>query len=270
MNAELASSSQPSEARKYPVLDRPPIAEVVCGFGFESVAGLDLAEFGVYWDTRASAFPTKDIQPTLFDEPTIQLGAGALPARLRLTSVDQSRILQLQHDRFFMNWKTTGDGYPSFSGRDGKSGLGDEAALEFAMFAKFVQERLKTAIQAELKWVELAKVDHLVRGTDWADWADLAKLLPLTGTFQSVHRSDARELNLRFTEHAENDRLVIALTTGNVGGEPAVRLESRIRMPVVPAETPRQSMNRANAMINDVFFKLVDSKELHRFGVKGG
>jgi hypothetical protein len=74
---------------------------------------------------------------------------------------------------------------------------------------------------------------------------------------------------LRFTEHAEGDVLVISLSTGKLGEEPAVRLDSRTGAAVSAEKDFRATLTRANELLNDVFFKLIPDPELSRFGAKG-
>jgi hypothetical protein len=49
---EFMSTAQPEQ---FPVLERPPIVEVVCGVQFDPVE-LDPLVLGVYWDRRQSEF----------------------------------------------------------------------------------------------------------------------------------------------------------------------------------------------------------------------
>jgi hypothetical protein len=49
-----------------PILERPPIVEVVCGLVFDPLP-LDGMLLGVYWDERKDDFPKRSLQPPLVD-----------------------------------------------------------------------------------------------------------------------------------------------------------------------------------------------------------
>jgi len=48
----MTKSATHAQAERFPVLENPPIVEVVCGFVFEPI-DLDGLVLGVYWDERA-------------------------------------------------------------------------------------------------------------------------------------------------------------------------------------------------------------------------
>src|SRR5262249_23938281 len=155
-------------------------SEVVCGITYDSVPGLDPLLLGVYWDQRKAEFPGRQLHPALLDENSIVI--GALPVRALLTSADDAFVLQLQHDRFFMNWRARGSSYPRFSERHGANGLLMRTETEFAKFRAFIRERCRVDILPNR--VELSKIDVLERGRHWNSIDDLAKLLPVTGVFR--------------------------------------------------------------------------------------
>lgn len=253
----------PSEQqRQYPALERPPIVEVVCGVVFEQIPEIDPLVLGVYWDRIRAEFPNRSLQPALTED--VGFTIGAYPLRARLTSVDEQFAIQLQHDRFFMNWRATGGTYPRFSERHGQVGLLSRALSEYERFSDFIHER--TGKRPTATRVELTKIDLLNRGKDWADLDDLAEVMPVTGVFAKIQRSSERDVNLRFVERGTDGVALVHVATLVQGGSPsAIRIEARRIAPVV--DDLQSAFAAANQVLNDVFFELIPSaKDL--FGIR--
>jgi uncharacterized protein (TIGR04255 family) len=248
----------------YPALARPPIVEVVCGIVFAPIPDLDPLVLGVYWDRRTSTFPKRALQPALTDEVGFSL--IPFPMRAVLSSADDQFLVQLQHDRFFMNWRAVGIEYPRFSERHGERGLLRRAAEEYESFAEFVAER--TGSPPVVLRVEMTKVDMLRRGEHWSDLADLAALVPVTSVFSAVQQSDEREVNLRFVERGAEGVALVHIATLMEGVQPAaIRVEAR-RVAPVDGDVSATFVT-CNAVLNDVFFKLIPDAK-NRFGTKEG
>lgn len=247
----------------FPELEQPPIVEVVCGVVFEGVSDLDTLMLGVYWDRRRTEYPKRQIHTALTDGPGFAI--GAMPMRAFLVSADDQFILQLQHDRFFMNWRATGQDYPRFSEKHGPDGLLSRMETEFEKFKEFVREKCGRELVA-LR-VELSKIDLLERGRHWADFADLAKLLPVTDVFQQVQRTNERDVNLRFADQGPDGTVVVQIAT-LVDANKAQALRVDARFVTDPKPSVRDAFHRGNQVLNEVFFKLIpDAKR--RFGTKG-
>lgn len=248
-----------SDPVAFPKLDRPPINEVICGFIFEP-ASLDVLDFGIYWQERAADYPRKELHPALFDETVVNL--GGLPARAWLISPDpEAVILQLQHDRFYMNWRARGTDYPRFTTRDGIPGLKTLALEEWAKFSAFVASRCGST-KPRLKRIELAKVDVLERGTHWSDHEDLGRLMRVAAVFQEIQLADLTHLQLRLTERDDANKAT--LVTVNVT-ETQARIEARV---ILQATDDLDALlTFANDRLNAAFFGLLNPDErMNRFG----
>ena len=121
---------------EHPLLDKPPIEEVVCGFVF-APQPVDTMDFGVYWETRRDEFPTRQVHPAILEGGTL-LQMGAPPMRSWLISADDSRVLQLQNDRFFINWRKRNGKYPRFRDHGDNKGIRSQATEEFGRFAEWL------------------------------------------------------------------------------------------------------------------------------------
>lgn len=87
----------------------PPVNEVIVGKAFDRCDALLLPFFGRFWDLVQGDFPKVQHAPLLTDEGVSNVAvdpASQLPLpRVWFVSEDEHRLLQLQPDRFFFNWR---------------------------------------------------------------------------------------------------------------------------------------------------------------------
>ena len=247
----------------FPVLEKPPIVEVVCGVQFDTV-DLDPLVLGVYWDRRRSEFPQRSLQPAVTEGASFVL--GNLPLRSVFVAADQVHVLQIQHDRFFMNWRAVGKAYPRFSNRGGGGGLMQHALDEFSKLSAFCEERFGHAILP--KRVELSKIDVIEKGKHWRDLEHLRAVMPITGTFAGVQQGGNRQLALRFVETEGDRNLTVSVNSASSdrGGDlTSIRVETRIVTPVSAAGL-ETAFVEANDAVNRAFFTLIGIEGRAVFG----
>ena len=113
-----------------PKYRRPPLVEVVLGVQFEKLKEWNSLDACGIRDVFRSEFPNYEEHPPL--EPRFETFGGLRPTapklslklapqvikpRLWLTSSDGSHLVQIQDDRFVLNWRRTDDAeYPHFEG----------------------------------------------------------------------------------------------------------------------------------------------------------
>src|SRR5690606_12531809 len=114
-----------------------------------------------------------------------------MPLRAWLLSEDEQFIIQLQNDRFIMNWRATGVTYPRFSERHGPRGLLSQMEAEFERFCDFVQRRADS--RPSPSQIELGKIDLLLEGRHWGRNKPLSALVPITDAFAEIHDAADRE-----------------------------------------------------------------------------
>jgi uncharacterized protein (TIGR04255 family) len=265
----MASNSAHTETteERFPTLERPPIVEVVCGVVFEPVE-LDGLVLGIYWDERKKDFPLRALQPALTDSFEFVVGP-ALPQRALLTSGDNVHVLQIQHDRFFLNWRATGASYPRFSTRGAQVGLRDQFLREYELLSAFCSRR---GMSLKPKRVELSKIDVVGESKYWNGIDDLAKLLPITGTFTHGEGPRGREFSISFVEHDESGPLVVSVNSmaeAPGGHVRAARIETRAARNLRHEESLGGALDEANRHVNQAFFRLVNRSLLDRFGKEG-
>lgn len=107
-----------------PDFQDPPVDEVVLGVQFEPPIGYTSVFVGKIWDLFRDEFPIVNEVPRL--EPQFEVfggnptpgfqfsfGAGPLRGRLWFISTDENHLLQIQEDRFFLNWRKRPNGNDS-------------------------------------------------------------------------------------------------------------------------------------------------------------
>jgi uncharacterized protein (TIGR04255 family) len=97
-----------------PDFDNPPVVEVALGVQFRPQFGLRSIELASLRERWRADYPIVQEQPPVapaieeqsFGPPTVQLVVGpALQTRLWFLSTDEAELVQLQHDRFTVNWR---------------------------------------------------------------------------------------------------------------------------------------------------------------------
>jgi uncharacterized protein (TIGR04255 family) len=252
-------------ARKseFPNLGSPPINEVACGFIFSPVENLNSLHFGIYWDKHKKEYPKTNLREALADFPSISFGVA--PQRTWLISEDHSFILQLQYDRFYLNWRASANPYPHFSDTPQQKGLLSRSILEFQKFSNFVLDYLK--IEIRLQKIELSKINLLESGKHWTDFADLAKLLPIVTTFDIIRRAEKPNFELKFLERDEKKIFStnISMIEHQSPPVPAIRIESKIISILEEKYSIETVFKQANERLNKTFFSFISKKELDRF-----
>lgn len=232
----------------------------MCGFVFDPLPGIDVLDLGVYWERVKAGYPKKQLHPALFDGSFLQLGVPSL--RAWFISEDEERLLQVQPDRFYMNWRARDGEYPRFSDTPERGGncLKRFALDEFERFSNFASERAGGA-RVVLRRVELTKRDRLVRGRHWSDFADLCQLMKVARVFEDIKATDPGQLQLRLVESEDDYDTVVTVRMER----DAVSIEARMAMEYREELSPGDLLDKANHRLNEVFFGLLNSVLLQRF-----
>ncbi len=107
-----------SRSEQLPSFDRPPVVEVVLSVQFEPLVSLHTPQLGLLWKEFEARFPKTEDQPPL--PPSIeQFGRrsmppvsfsiqeidGATPPRVWFLNREETELIQVQQDRFIVNWR---------------------------------------------------------------------------------------------------------------------------------------------------------------------
>jgi uncharacterized protein (TIGR04255 family) len=258
-------------------LGQPPIVEVICGIHFD-VLPIDPVVAGAFWVGCQAEFPGRQILPALQAAPDpmgmVTALGGVMPLRTWLVSADESRLIQLQHDRFYLNWRRRpGAGeYPRFASSG--DGLLTQVLTQFDAFSKFCEGMLSRP--PVVRRVELGKVDHFSEGESWSGFPDLARMMPALAPFVALAEGERTDVLWRLNDRkgdAEFSATVSSTLTFQAGiANPirGLRLDSAVVLPAENGDLERQ-FRTANETINASFAILVPPAERRaRFGAQGG
>jgi len=257
-------------------MKNPPIFEVVCGFIFNPI---DLSNpfllDAFVQQKQKEGYTSARIVPIAEEASAginIQIGRpmiNALPFRIWLENQTAGYLIQIQHDRYYLNWKKNNisSKYPSFSGGKDQEGIQQTAIKEFQNFSDFIQSTTSQSIQCQR--VDLAKFDHFERKISPDGLAEFSKLIPMIQPLAAIQQGGAsREtnncnINIGFNEVDGNSRLSLSLTSGFIALPPAnptpiYRLETIINTQVTDGTSLESLLIDNNVKLRNVFFEMLN------------
>jgi len=172
-----------------PNFEDPPVVEVVLGVAFEPahrLTNLDLAQ--VWNDLYRPIFPKVSEKPPYETPkesfpPRILRGEGELiasvgppPVRLWLASLDDTELIQLQHNWFARNWKKVlNEGeYPRYEDH-----IRPAFEKDFERFTNYVEDM---GLELEPVQCEVTYVNHIRVGGPWTTHSDMETLFRVVNT----------------------------------------------------------------------------------------
>jgi len=202
-----------------PRFDAPPVIETLLSIEFSQIASLGIPHYGLYWDRIRNDFPKYEIKPPLGSQVedfgprrplAIQIQSVELPAlRCWFISEDETRLVQIQNDRFIYNWRkeATAETYPHY-----EQSIKPAFIKEFRRFAAFVSSATKSTI--EVRQCEVTYVNHFERGREWKSPADVSEIF----NCWSIKRDEAFlpapediTFQIRYRLPEDSGRLYVAL-----------------------------------------------------------
>lgn len=162
-----------------PDYDNPPVVEVAIGAQFKPLDDLRAAHVGLYWSQVKSDFPDIDEKPPLphtaqnlddvITPKPLRLGLSNRPELPRTWFISGSgaMLLQLQRDRFVVNWRKRSDDdkYPRFPA------VKETFMKEWGGFLDFLASNEIEAPTLDL--LELTYVNIVPQGNGWDDMATI-------------------------------------------------------------------------------------------------
>ena len=240
-----------------PELDKPPIVEVVCGVRFAPLA-LSAPLLGLHWAGRRKEYPKTEVRPAIGEYSFT--GAELPPQRVWMVSEDGSRLVQIQHDRFYVNWRATGEAYPRFSN------IHAAFKAEYEDFRKFCLQEIETSPNP--LETELAKISVLRQPKHWSDFADLCAALPALSPAKSLLESDYPNVGVQLNAVQGECVVHCAISTGidTESGSRVVKIDNRVNRDTTGPKL-FEELDASNALLNDLFCRLVPKQEMiTRFG----
>lgn len=258
-------------SKRPPDWKRPPVIEVVLGVQFAPLAKLSNGHLGWFWGEMQGEFPTSDDVPPIEQEigafdsvpfgfPAIGLRPSRGDARLRMTSADGTRMIQVQNGWLIVNWMKKGDtAYPGYTG---VRSLLDSTMERFGRFL----ERRELGVMRPNIW-EVTYIDHIPAGTVWNTLADLPRVFPglfgggpcANGEIESINAAWSFRLSPR------PGRLRLSVRSARTVAEPerdVLRVQSVARGPIEPdnAGSLDDGLNFGRSSVVDTFVGLASNE----------
>ena len=129
---------------------KPPINEVVIGQRFSQRPDFLVPHFGQFWMQLIDDYPAVSHMPPLVEaerEPVVDLSSGSVLPRIWFSSSDETRLVQIQQDRLYFNWRQTEavkPAYPRFPA------IRAEFDRVFGIFSTYVERELGTPLSLGL------------------------------------------------------------------------------------------------------------------------
>ena len=178
-----------------PSFEAPPVSETLLGVEFAPLARWRIPHFGLFWHLIRDEYPRCDVKPSLApqDEVFGEQSVPPLARRIQLEFLQQpevrcwfqdsgeSRLLQVQSDRFIHNWRKQPslDVYPRYGQ------VRSRFETEWMRFQEFLAaEKLGPATVAQC---EVTYVNHFERGREWASLSDLSKVVTFWNGTSATH-----------------------------------------------------------------------------------
>src|SRR5262245_12988574 len=108
-----------------PEFERPPVIETSIGVEFSPLDAWQVPHFGLYWAEIRNRFPKFDVQPpttSQLEDPDnvfTRKGISVVPmtkleARCWFIDAADSMLVQVQNNKFFLNWRKRTEPYPRY------------------------------------------------------------------------------------------------------------------------------------------------------------
>jgi len=199
--------------RALPEYRTPPVSEVVLGVEFSPLTKWHLGHFGMLHEQVASEYPKFEVHPIIrssiekFGSESWQqvsnfelLDVGEV--RCWYIAQDDSRLVQVQRDRFIVNWRKRNDAqpYPRYEAQ-----ILPTFKREWSRYGDFLSQQ---GIEIpEVRQCEVTYVNDIPRGQGWDKFSDVMKLItPLREMQNGKFLPEPETLRATFTYVMPPDR----------------------------------------------------------------
>ena len=203
-----------------PDFETPPVREVVCSVTYKYLDGFLVAHLGQLWEKFRDEYPKceeKEPLGAVFEkldaggetERNVRLLTVPPMPRVWFSNEDDTRLIQVQRDRFIHNWKKMrdDDDYPRYPK------VMKMFRTAFEHFEEFLAEQELGVVES--MQYELTYVNYIARHEGWENCSDIGTLFP-----DFAWRNESRFL----PEPESNDWRLTFPLPGNAG-----RLHVRIQ-----------------------------------------
>lgn len=161
--------------------EKPPVVEVVCGVTFTALEKLTVPYIGKLWELFPDYPDVQEAPPLapVFEafstspSPLVVNNLVFQAPRVWFQNTAGNHLIQVQRDRFLVNWKRTSEEHP-YPRYPAVVGAFEE---KLDIFKQFVDSTLAQQVQA--KQFELSYINHVPASAEaWQDLSDLGVVLP--------------------------------------------------------------------------------------------
>ena len=197
--------------RLLPEYENPPINEVVLGVSFAPLHKMKVPHIGLFWDIVKKEFPRCEHAPIIGNiKDIVEPEAGVPIPRVWLINKEDDRLIQIQKNKFLLNWRKKEKHYPHF---DDISKMFFE---KLEIFWNFIKENDLDSMA--VNEYELSYINHIPKGESWKDIASIGGLIPDITWHHTENRflPDPAVINWQiiFSLPSGNGNLVVHLKTG--------------------------------------------------------
>ncbi len=167
--------------RMLPDFTAPPIVEVGLAVQFEPLNGLTTAQLGLLWQDYRDRYPRAEDHPQQpasverFGTATL-LTAGVQfqiteylpPPCLWMLDAPGTRLVQVQRDRFAVNWRGEGSDYPRYES------VRERFFTELGLFRSFLEAN--SLPNPEVTQGEITYVNHVLPNAVWSSYGDAGRV----------------------------------------------------------------------------------------------
>ena len=154
--------------KKFPSFKNPPVIEVVCGVYFDPIKSFKVHHLGLFWQKVKDEFPECEHAVRLgIDPENGPLDLGSYVPRAWFINEEQNRLIQLQDDIFFFNWRKMKEDepYPRYST------IIEKFKVNLEVLQKFLKEENLGLVNP--KACELTYINHIPKGAGWESLRDI-------------------------------------------------------------------------------------------------
>lgn len=173
----------PRSGAPLPEFDRPPVSEVAIAVQFEPLDQWRAVHAGLFWGQIKDRYPLNETQPPLPSQ--IERYDGYIPqtpqviiapvdvdlARFWFLTEDKTQLIQLQRDRFIINWRKLigNEIYPRY-----EAILRPRFIRELNEFREFLDDLQLGTLN--IQQCEITYVNDILKGEGWDSVSDSLKL----------------------------------------------------------------------------------------------
>jgi len=168
---------------RIPSFGNPPVVEVVWSVQFATLPWLTAAHTGCFWQKVMDDYPIceeqapiqrRTEQEAVLQFPEFELQAFSKPplARQWFLSESKTNLIQLQSDRFCVNWRrsVTDEPYPRYPH------MREQFAERWGQFVEFATEA--GGAPPEVDQLEMTYVNHIYQGEGWSKPSEIVDFFP--------------------------------------------------------------------------------------------